>query len=478
VRIFLAAACVLAAAEAAAHAQLVSSEPADGAALAAPPAQVELRFNEPVRPLSLRLVDASGNTFPAAALEIHGNILRARIEAALSGGHYVLSYRVTSLDSHPVSGAIAFGIGAGPPPSAAAETPELHPLRVAVRALRDIALLLAAGAALFVLAVGNFPGQRPLLLAAAAIGAGCALTGIGLQGTGLDSSFALSACVACAGLAVVAAGALSRRRVLLALGAAAALVSLPLTGHAVGSPPAMAALAAHGLAAAFWLGSLAALVLLQRRGSAAVALRRFSALGVPAVALLLACGIVLAALRLESLADLWNAPYGRLVLVKGALLAVLVAIALVNRYRLLPRLERGDPVTARALRRTVAIELAVLAAVLAATAALVQTPPRAAAREQVLETGGRTATVTIAPGAVTVRLRDAQGRALDAAEVTLELANSALGVEGLERRMQRMTGGHYRYEGESYLAETWRVTVHARIGDFDKITFGPAILPR
>jgi nitrogen fixation protein FixH len=79
--------------------------------------------------------------------------------------------------------------------------------------------------------------------------------------------------------------------------------------------------------------------------------------------------------------------------------------------------------------------------------------------------------VSIAPGAVTVRLRDAQGRVLDAAEVTLELANSALGVEGLERRMQRVTAGDYRFEGESYFAGSWRIVVHARIGEFEKVTF-------
>jgi copper transport protein len=471
VRLFFAAACVLLAAEAAAHAELVSSSPADGASLAAAPAQIELRFNEPVRLLSIVLLDRAGAQVALAQAGAEGSLVRAALGAALADGHYTLSYRVTSLDSHPVAGAIAFGVGAGAPPPPAAAGPEAHPLHVAVRALRDLALLIAAGAALFMLAVGDFPRQRVLLPAAAAAGIACALAALGLQGTGLHSSFALSACVACAGLACIATGALTRLRSLLGLGAALALASLPLTGHALGAPLAMAALAAHGLAAAFWLGSLVALVLLLRGGAAAAALRRFSALGVPAVGLLLACGVTLAALRLDSLDALWRTPYGQLILAKSLLLALLIAVALANRFRLLPALERGDRRALPALRGTVAFELGALAIVVALTAALVQTPPRAAARELVAESAGRIATLSIAPGSVSVRLRDSQGAPLDAAEVTLELANPATGVRGLVRPMRREGAGHYRYEGESLVAATWRVTVHARIGDFEKLSF-------
>lgn len=469
-RLAAAAALVLAAAEAAAHAELVSSRPADGVTLAAPPAHVELVFNEPVGLLAMKLVDAQGRTLPLAGLHAEGVRVRARLEAALADGQYIVSYRVASLDSHPVGGAIAFGVGAVAPVSAAAAA-KVEPLRVAARALRDVGLLLAAGGALFALAIGGFPVQRPLLAAAAALGAVCALGGVALQGTGLHSSFALSACVACLGLACIAAGALLRRPRLLAVGAALALGSLPVTGHAIGSPLAMAALAAHGLAAAFWLGSLAALLALLRDRQAAGALRRFSALGVPAVALLLACGVALAVLHLDSLEALWLAPYGRLIVAKSALLALLIALALVNRQRLLPALERGEPLAAGKLRRTIGLELVLLTGVIAVTALLVQTPPRAAARGQVLESEGRTATLSIAPGTVTVRLRDAQGAPLEAAEVTLELANPAAGIEVLIRPMRRAGAGHYRYEGENYAAATWRVTIRARIGDFDQIIF-------
>lgn len=156
-------------------------------------------------------------------------------------------------------------------------------------------------------------------------------------------------------------GIASLRRWLMAAGAIAAIGSLPLTGHALVAHPvavAVSALAAHSLAAAFWAGSLAGLFLILRRQPerAAAVLRRFSPLGMAAVLLLLAAGIILA---------------------KAVLLVLLVALALLNRYRLLPALERGA--SRSALRRCVVAELILVACVVALTAALVQTPPPAVA---------------------------------------------------------------------------------------------------
>src|ERR1700760_3548153 len=45
-----------------AHASLVSTEPADGSVLAAGAKTVQLRFNEPVTPAVVTLIDAAGKT--------------------------------------------------------------------------------------------------------------------------------------------------------------------------------------------------------------------------------------------------------------------------------------------------------------------------------------------------------------------------------------------------------------------------------
>ena len=133
-------ALALGAGEAWAHAALVETTPADGARLEAPPAEVVLRFNEPVTTMAMRLLDASGA--PAAlrtAPTAQGNEVRITVPSDLRAGQYLLSFRVTSLDSHPVGGSVAFSIGtetSAPGPRVAApgeSTPEWP--RVATRAL-------------------------------------------------------------------------------------------------------------------------------------------------------------------------------------------------------------------------------------------------------------------------------------------------------------------------------------------------------
>ena len=140
-------------------------------------------------------------------------------------------------------------------------------------------MLVAAGGALFALAIARFPAERPVLGIAGVLAAVAAVACIGVHGaammdaavtsleawrSGLYSSFGLSACVAAAGAVCIAAGAFAAGAVrvgLLLAGALAVIASLPLTGHAMTAKPtavAVAALATHGLAAAFWIGSLVA----------------------------------------------------------------------------------------------------------------------------------------------------------------------------------------------------------------------------
>ena len=119
------------------------------------------------------------------------------------------------------------------------------------------------------------------------------------------------------------------------------------------------AIGAHGLAAAFWFGSLVGLYAsLRRKGAQALAaLQRFSGLGLGAVAVLLAAGAGFAALQLHSLADLTQDLLWPPDPAKAGLLAVLLALAAVNRFVLMPRLARGaESVTAK-LQRTIAAEI-------------------------------------------------------------------------------------------------------------------------
>jgi putative copper resistance protein D len=117
----------------------------------------------------------------------------------------------------------------------------------------------------------------------------------------------------------------------------------------------------HLLAAGAWLGSLPALVD-ALRGShsgeiAARAARRFSAIGLASVSALIASGTINAWYQVGNLPALIGTLYGRLLLVKLALFAAMIATAVVNRGILAPRVAAGDRSARRALRRNAVIEI-------------------------------------------------------------------------------------------------------------------------
>lgn len=157
--------------------------------------------------------------------------------------------------------------------------------------------------------------------------------------------------------------------------AALALLSLAWSGHANGEEGLdhtihLAADVVHLLAAGAWVGGLLPLVLLFARASkpdravsaedAHRAARRFSRLGIVAVTCLFASGLVNTWYLAGNLPALIGTFYGRLLLLKIALFAVMLGFAAVNRRRLTPRLAQSRDRTAvlRALRRNSAAEFA------------------------------------------------------------------------------------------------------------------------
>ena len=89
-----------------------------------------------------------------------------------------------------------------------------------------------------------------------------------------------------------------------------------------------------------------------------------------AVSLLILAGITVLATLLGNASELWRSGYGRTACVKLALVACLLAFGAFNKLRLTPRLAAGDRTAARALRRSIAAEMALAGAVFLATAAL------------------------------------------------------------------------------------------------------------
>lgn len=173
-------------------------------------------------------------------------------------------------------------------------------------------------------------------------------------------------------LAVVLAGCLAYDRLAIArrLGLASAIglvAGIAWTGHAGSSPgpSGMVHVTAdlmHLAVAAAWLGGLVSLVLLLAAAGrndpasmslAGAATRRFSTLGIVSVGTLFLTGIVNAWFLVGSLNALLVTEYGRLLMVKIGLFAVMVAFAAVNRFWLTPRLvaPAESEVRLRALRQ-------------------------------------------------------------------------------------------------------------------------------
>ncbi len=172
--------------------------------------------------------------------------------------------------------------------------------------------------------------------------------------------------------------------------AALVLVSQVWAGHATAAPPLhIAGDALHLAAAALWVGSLPPLLVLLARARgeerswhvlAAAAARGFTGLGVCAVAALALTGFVNGRMMVGSLHALASTSYGQLVAAKLVLFAGMIALAAINRFRLVPQFDPGhsDPgATARALLRNVAAEIVLGAAIFAIVGLLGGTQPPA-----------------------------------------------------------------------------------------------------
>lgn len=111
----------------AAHNELLSSDPLDGAQLEAGPARVTLTWDLPAqRGFSTVVVTGpDGNQWQAGPATEDGTVVSAPVRPLGPAGEYTAAYRIISADGHPVRGAVRFtlitpgtGTPATPPPNA------------------------------------------------------------------------------------------------------------------------------------------------------------------------------------------------------------------------------------------------------------------------------------------------------------------------------------------------------------------------
>lgn len=395
---------------ASAHAVLAMSDPGNQAELAQPPATVTLRFTEApeLRFSSMQVLDRSGGSFADGKLEAAGDAETVRLAVKpLPKGVYTVNWRVVSrVDGHLTAGSFAFGVGEPVTEAATRPAPAVpgnrSVLGVGGRFLLYTGLSLLIGAAWVAgLAFGERRPALSVLLAAAWAVAAAGLVALAVsqrRTTGASFGAFLAAplgrsvlwrglgiAVAGAGATVASRGGPARWRVGLALvvtGTAGTMVAHVESGHAAAASWrwAMVTLQSlHFLAAAAWIGGLAALLVAAGRrpdSGKAAAVRRFSMGAGVALGVLVVTGIVRAVDEVDGWKPLVDSGYGRLVLAKGALLVLLAGLGAMSRYRGVP----AAATSLRGLRRVGTAELSVAAGVFAVTGLLTTGLPPARAK--------------------------------------------------------------------------------------------------
>ncbi|MFG3202392.1 copper resistance CopC/CopD family protein [Streptomyces sp. NPDC048192] len=373
---------------ASAHAALTGSDPAQGVVVKQAPSQVSLTFSEKVamNDDSLRVLDPRGKPVQTGGpANLSGTTYAVKLKGGLGKGTYTVTYQVVSADSHPVSGAYTFSIGAPSQTVVSATGPVAGGGAVGVlyafgRYASYAGFIVLVGGAAFVLAcwqrgAGVRPLQRLvvggwLTLTAATLwllllrgsyttsGKIADVFDLGLLGqvlqtkTGAALVSRLLLLAAAALFIAVLFGAFTKReegqekRDLtfgLAIGgvvvAAGLATSWAMAEHAsVGLQPgiAMPVDVVHLLAVAAWLGGLTALLVALYRAPAetpveAGAVRRFSRIAFGSVVALVATGTYQSWRQLGSWSAFTDTRYGQLLLVKIGLVALLVGIASVSR---------------------------------------------------------------------------------------------------------------------------------------------------
>jgi copper transport protein len=512
-----------------AHANLLSTDPGEGSVLAEAPEQITLTFDESVT-LSAggtRLYDAQGAPLDAEARSVD-EVVTVTPGDPLTGGTYVLTYRVVSADSHPIAGSLSFSVGApsetvvAPDDVSAEAEPAVVGVHGAVQGVAYVSLFLAGGLAVFVVlllpAAPRLEQVRRRLIrvvrvAAVAAGVSAVLLvpvgtlyqqGLGLDGLGtagpwaaynsldgmLAAFVALGLGTAAWWLREVPPGTDDRGVVLSSVGVA--LAAPALVGHTRGFGPGWLVVTSdvlHVTAAAVWFGGLVGLAvtlprLARREGVAAVALARFSVVAGWLLAGVAVAGVLLGWRILGSWTALVTTTYGVILLSKTACVGLVAAVAAWNRYRLLPAVvggagRRPGIEAGGRVRSAVRLEAFGLVAVLLLTGFLGNQVPRDQSGAAASEQDPDTVTVVeddlrvvahLAPGEIgsntlTVRVQDRAGDPVEPYETPVVSVRSDDADLG-SRPVRTVASGTYETRVVIPTPGRWVLQVSVRTDEF------------
>jgi copper transport protein len=381
----VAAAALILPGSALAHVTLISSQPITQSRVDTPPTEVRLRFSQPVTITSnaVQVLAPDGTVLSGTArTEDEGYVVVAPVSRLVDGKGYTVRWRVIGEDGHSPAGVFTFGVGiAAPPPTeavgASGTTWRDDVARWAL--FGALALLIGPLVVRLLILRGAVPDALEKRFHLVSVVAAFLVIDVGIAGFVLRASnalqlpiadlpygdlqpfaektrFGIAFLVMTLGFGVVAAlllvGWVFDRLELRwpALAIALALASgLSLSGHQATEPNAswLAEFAdwLHLVAASVWVGGVAALAFFV--WPLAPSLRRtaflgFARLAVLLVAVMVLAGGYLALVRLPELSDLWETLYGRLLLMKVAIVALALVWGAVHHFVVRPRLEAGE----------------------------------------------------------------------------------------------------------------------------------------
>jgi copper transport protein len=415
-----------------AHALLADSTPADGASVDQAPGEVRLEFTEAVDPslTVVHVLDSSGARVEAGKAEVPGAPTVAYVSLhPLSQGTYTVTWRTTSsADGHTTVGSFAFGVGVsvaavGSKTTTGATFPTVASM--AGRWLFYVGLVLLLGAAV----VGALVVARPRSISLWALNAAWAAAAIGLVITIADqratthtsvSGLLASAtghklkaeaiAVVITWLAICWATLRPSRTSLVAVGAGASGVMLEhaLSGHADATTARWFTVPVqwlHLVAVGAWVGGFVWLLIALRRhdpGRGPGLARQFSKIAAAMLGVVVVSGTLRAVDEVGAWSGLVHTTFGRALLVKLGIVAVLVAVGARNRFR---HVAAAAASRVAGLRRMVRAEVVLAAGVLGATAVLAGLPPSATLAAAAKRQKPPSLTVTGSDYATSVRLQ-------------------------------------------------------------------------
>lgn len=498
---------------ASAHAELLSSSPANQELLATPPTEISLQFTEAVDPIepAIRLVDAEGDDVEIGAVEqsLGTDRMRAALPAELADGTYVIAWQALSADSHRVRGSITFSVGV---PSAVgagvidglfdgtdSSTDSLLLALGRFVSYAGIGLLVGALVMTLALAPTTIGSRRVgiLLVAAAELAFVGTLWMVAAQANLIGGSFLAWGSVAdtqsgqwwLARLVVVVLFSvlIALRSRLAVRGGAVVVAALGLGvlgiaaagGHAMsGDDVALGFVSTvvHLAAMSIWFGGLAVMLVAPGPGQFWNTAVRFSPWALGSVVALAVSGGVNGWRQLGTLSGLTDSAYGRWLVIKLVLVALVVGVAALSRRTV----RRRDADATSVVRRSVGVEVAGIVLILGATAGLVNSPPPVATAETVSVSavvGARVAQVELEP-AVTggtemhVYLSSPSGALDRADEITVRAELPEQNIPPFDVEVFPAGANHVVGVGVNLpVAGLWTFEVTARYGEFDQVVF-------